>query len=98
MSDSLWGPLMAGDPTNPANYGLSTGNWPPGASQISRESSAVPRVAASAGVGGTGVSIASPDSPLFWVAVVLGVVFGAVGFNAHARVGPVSAGADVGKV
>lgn len=97
MNDSMWGPAtMAGDPTNPANYGIPSGAWPPGAGQISKDASAAPKVAASVGFGGSGLSLTSPDSPMFWVAAVLAVVFGAVGFNAHARVGPVRTGVDVG--
>lgn len=98
MAENLWAPMaMWGDPTSPANYGMPTAPlYPPGALEVATGDTPLPHVGVSAGYGRTGISIGSPDHPLFWAAVLLGLVFGAVGFNAHARVGPARIGADVG--
>lgn len=95
MYDSQWGPVvMGGDPTDPANYGMPSAGFPPGGAQVRAEG--LPHAAVSVGWGRTGVSIASPDHPLFWAAALLGIIFGAVGFNASARVGPAKLGASAG--
>jgi hypothetical protein len=86
-----WGGVqVAGDPTDPANYGIAAG--------VASVTQLGP--ATSGGVAtSTGQINApwSPNSPLFWVAALLAVTVGAAGFNAHARVLNVRGGVDVGK-
>lgn len=97
MAATMWGPVVVGvDPTAPENYGFPSASWPPGAGQITQDTSAAPGIAARAGAGGAAISLASPDSPMFWVGLLLAVTLGAVGFNAHARVLSVRTGVDVG--
>lgn len=88
----MWGPVVtSSDPSDPANWGFGVG--PASAmGPVSSISSATGQLTST-----VSDSVFHPDHPLFWVAGLLGVMFGAIGFNAHARVGPVSAGADVGK-
>lgn len=88
---SMWGPIVvAGDPTDPANYGLAPGVA--SVAQITPNPAVSPSVAS-----GAAVPPWSPSSPLFWVGALLGVTFGAVGFNAHARLLTIRGGVDVGK-
>jgi hypothetical protein len=102
MSSSgvAWGPV-GNDPTNPSNYGFPTnisGGLGPTLSPYATAPIPINVNSGSGpGVGPGLIGSLHPDSPLFWFAAVLAITFGAVGFNAHARVGSARVGADVGK-
>lgn len=87
-------PMAFGDMFDPWNsLGLS-GSGPRGASG----SSSIPGVERAAGPGKFD-SMAkpwSPDSPMFWVGVLLAAAVGLIGFATELRVGPARASAKLG--
>jgi hypothetical protein len=89
---TMWGPVItSSDPSDPANWGFGVGQAS-GIGPVSTISAATGQLTSS-----VSNSVLHPDHPLFWLAGLLGVMFGAIGFNAHARVGPARGGVDVGK-
>jgi hypothetical protein len=86
-------PMRFGDMWDPWNsLGLS-GSGPRNASN------AIPGIERAAGPGmfDTLSKPWSPDSPLFWVGVLLAAAVGLVGFATELRAGPVRAGVKVGE-
>lgn len=58
-----------------------------------------PGIATAAGqaVDDAATHVLHPDHPLFWFGAILAATFGLIGLSVSGRVGPVAAGARVGK-